>query len=185
MTALTRSARATSGGSTAPPPVDLGRLRRARWVRRLFLTLLALFIVGGAVGLWGVREQTTKAAAQGWSLEVTSARITRAGLAVPLEWTISRTSGFSEGETVVLRVTDDYFDLLDENSVDPTPSKEWTDGEFVYWEFDTPHEGDTMTVSLDTRTGSSVQLRSTQAETAVVVEGEPVVTVRFSTWVMP
>jgi hypothetical protein len=53
----------------------------------------------------------------------------------------------------------------------------------VIWEFDPP-DGDTLGVSLDARVEPGVQWGRT-GETSVLVDGQPVVTVRYKTWVLP
>ena len=182
---------AGSGPSSCPTlPDDPGprRQRRARAMRRAFLTLLALFVLVGLTGYLGVREQRVFAAEEGWTMEVRTAHMTRAGLAVPMEWHITKAGGFGPAEaepTVVLRVTHRYLDLYDENSVDPEPSKSWSDGEFLYFEFDAPPNSQAMHVSVDTRTGSSVQLTRMRGESAIMLDDRPLAGVRFQTWVMP
>jgi hypothetical protein len=171
--------------STVPEDVDVRRLRRARALRRLFVLALTVTVVAGLAGAFGVRSQTNTASAGEWTLEVRYPRTTRAGLAVPLAWKITKEGGWDEGETVVMRMRDEYMDLLDENGFSPTPSSEWSDEEYVYWEFDAPPDSDVMRVSTDTRTGSSVQLVSKTADASVMEDDEPVVTVKFTTWVAP
>jgi len=168
--------------STEPGDVDERRLKRGRLGRRAFLSVLTLFVLCGLLGLFGVRERQATVTDGEWTVTATYPGVTRAGLAVPLEFQITRQGGFDE--TVVVRMTSDYFDLFDENSFEPTPSKEWTDDEYVYWEFDAPPDSQTMVIGTDTRTGSSVQLTQKKAELSVMVDGEPAVTVGLKTWVM-
>lgn len=152
------------------------------------MTLLAVFLAAGLLGVWGVRDESVFASEEGWTLDLDYAASTRAGLAVPLHWEITKAGGFGPEEAepkVVIRMTQDYFELFDENGMDPEPSSSWSDGEFVYWEFDAPPDGTTMHVTADTRTGSGVQLVHKKAESAIVVDDRPLATVRLATWVMP
>ena len=168
--------------STIPSQPPLERARRARTGRRIFIGLLCAFLLAGVLGLLGVRTSTVAATGGGWDLEVRYARITRPGLAVPWSVTIRRAGGFDGPVTV--STTGAYFDLFDENAFEPEPESVTTDGERVIWEFTPPDRGDTMEISLDTRTGPNVQWGK-RGETSVLVGGEPVVTVSYRTLVMP
>jgi hypothetical protein len=48
--------------ATAPEETPLGRSRRARALRRAFMSLLAVFLLLGATGFYGVRSRTGGAA---------------------------------------------------------------------------------------------------------------------------
>lgn len=173
---------------TAPDGIGIKRQRRVRLARRVFLVALALFVLAGLAGLLGVRQGSVFNSSEGWTLEVKYAKVTRAGLAVPMEWRITKAGGFGaeeEAPKVVVRITQDYFDLFDENGFDPEPSTAWSDGEFLYWEFNAPPDHDVMTISVDTRTGSSVQMTSKTAESSIVFDDRHLAAVTFKTWVMP
>lgn len=173
---------------TLPDDPGLKKQRRARWLRRLYMSLLAAFVIAGLFGFWGVRQRSGFASEEGWTLDVHYAAVTRAGLAVPMKWEITKAGGFGPEEAepkVVIRITQDYFELFDENGVDPEPSTSWSDGEFVYWEFDAPPDQDKMHITFDTRTGSGVQLLRKKAETSLVVDDRYLAVVRLKTWVMP
>ncbi len=96
---------------------------------------------------------------------------------------VRRPGGFDGPVTVA--TTSDYLEAFDENSLDPEPSSATTDAERVIWEFDPPPVGDTLTVSLDARIEPAVQLARPTGVTEVLEEAEPVVSVRYRTWVMP
>jgi hypothetical protein len=53
----------------------------------------------------------------------------------------------------------------------------------VIWEFDPP-DGDTLGVSLDARVEPGAQW-GRQGETSILVDGKPVVTAKYRTWVLP
>ena len=166
---------------TTPEEADLARARRARTVRRIFLTLLAAFIALGAAGRLGVRSATVTAKGGGYELTVTYAQVTRPGLPTPWSFVVSRPGGFDGPVTVA--TTNKYLDLFDENGFDPQPSSSTATEKYVIWEFDPP-PGDTLAVSLDARLEPGVQW-GRSGETAVLEDGKPVVTARYHTWVMP
>lgn len=168
--------------STIPEQPPLERARRARTGRRAFLAVLCVFLLAGVLGLLGVRTSTVDATGGAYELELRYARVTRPGLAVPWSVTVRRDGGFDGPLT--LATTSRYFDLFDENAFEPEPESVTTDGEWVIWELKTPDHGDTMEVSLDTRTGPNVQWGD-EATTAVLEDGRPVVQVDYRTWVLP
>ena len=168
--------------STVPDEVPLDQLARARTLRRLFLGAVALAVLLGLVGVFGVRSATTRASGGGFELEVTYPAMARPGLSVPWSATVRRAGGFDG--PIVLATSASYFDLFDENSVDPDPAKSTSDGEWIIWEFDPPETGDTFEVSLDTRMGPNEHWGAS-GETAVLVDGTPAVSARYRTRVMP
>jgi hypothetical protein len=169
--------------STIPSQPPLERARRARTGRRAFVVVLCLFLLAGLLGLLGVRTATVRAEGGGYEMEVRYARVTRPGLAVPWAVTIRRPGGFAGPVTVAS--TSSYFDLFDENAFEPEPESVTTDGERVIWEFKVPEGGDTMEISLDTRTGPNVQWSGKRATTAILEGGRPVAQVRYETIVLP
>jgi hypothetical protein len=76
-----------------------------------------------------------------------------------------------------------YLDLLDENGFDPQPSRSTATADEIIWEFDPP-PGDTLSVSLDGRIEPGQQWGRT-GHSSVLVDGRPVVTVTYKTWVTP
>lgn len=166
---------------TAPEEPDLLHSRRARALRRLFMALLIGFLVLGLTGVLGVRTGTTTARGGGYELTVTYGRVTRAGLATPWSLEIRHPGGFDGPVTVATSTK--YLDMFDENGFDPQPSSSTANADTVFWEFEPP-EGDTLGVSLDARLEPGVHW-GRMGETSVLVDGEPVVTARYKTWVMP
>lgn len=166
---------------TAPEESNLLRSRRARAARRLFMILLFAFLAVGLTGALGVRSGTATASGGGYELTVTYGRVTRGGLATPWSIEIRREGGFDGPVTVATDTR--YLDLFDENGFDPEPSRMTANADTVIWEFEPP-DGDTLGVSLDARLEPGVQWGRT-GETSVLVEGKPVVTVRYKTWVLP
>lgn len=170
------------GTSTIPPERPIERIRRARALRRAFLVLLFAFVAAGLFGVFGVRTATVRAEGGGYELEVRYAKVARPGLSVPWAVTIRRPGGFDG--PVTLTTTAAYFDLLDENAFDPDPTSSTADGDDMIWEFEPPEAGDTLEISLDTRVGPNVQWGKS-ATTAVLEDGQPVVAIEYSTWIVP
>lgn len=140
----TVKASATHGFASEP---NFQRLRGERVGRRVVLSVLALFVLAGAAGLLGVRSRTVSASANGYDLSVTYATMTRSGLSTPWSFSVHRDGGFEGPVTVA--TTLDYFELFDENGLDPDPSAATVSGELLVWTFDPP-EGETYP-SLSTR----------------------------------
>ncbi len=174
----TVKASATHGFASEP---NLQRLRRERVGRRVVLSVLALFVLAGAAGLLGVRSRTVSASANGYDLSVTYATMTRSGLSTPWSFSVHRDGGFEGPVTVA--TTLDYFELFDENGLDPDPSAATVSGELLVWTFDPP-EGETLSVDFDARLGPAVQ--SGKHATTIVLDRQiPVVQVSYDTRVMP
>jgi hypothetical protein len=173
-----------SSTSTEPPGTELPRQVRARTIRRIFVAVLATFIALGALNVYGVRTRTASASGGGYELEVRYATVSRPGLATPWSLEVRRPGGFPDGLTVA--IISSYFDAFDENGLDPQPVDETNDGEWTIWTFG-PSAGDTVSVSLDARIEPGVQLTRVkgQAEVRTEPSGAAVVTVAFSTFVMP
>ena len=176
MTVKTTSA--TEGFASEP---SLERLQDERVGRRVVLTVLTLIVLAGAAGLLGVRSRTVSASAHGYDLSVTYATITRSGLSTPWSFSVHRDGGFEGPVTVA--TTLDYFELFDENGLDPDPSAATIDGDLLVWTFDPP-EGETLSVAFDARLGPAVQTGK-HATTVVLESQTPVVEVSYDTRVMP
>jgi len=166
---------------TAPEKPDLLRSRRARAVRRLFMAALVAVLALGLAGLLGVDSATKTAGGGGYELTVTYGRVSRPGLATPWSLEVRHPGGFDGPITISTNTK--YLDLFDENGFDPQPSKSTATPDTVIWEFDPP-DGDTLGVSLDARIEPGAQWGRT-GETSVLVEGQPVVTAKYKTWVLP
>jgi sulfur carrier protein ThiS len=166
---------------TAPEQPNLLQSRRARIARRAFMVVLFAFLAVGLTGRLGVHTRTATAQGGGYEMTMTYGQVSRAGLATPWSLEIHHPGGFDGPVTVATNST--YLDLLDENGFDPQPSKATATGDEVIWEFDPP-DGDTLGISLDGRIEPGAQWGRTGV-TSVLVDGHPVVTVKYKTWVMP
>jgi hypothetical protein len=166
---------------TAPDEPNLLPSRHARALRRLFMTGLIAFLAYGMTGGLGVRTRATTAQGGGYQLTVTYGQVSRPGLATPWSLEIHRPGGFDGPVTV--SAASSYLDMFDENGFDPEPSKATANPDDVIWEFEPP-AGDTLAISLDARIEPGAQWGRT-GRTSVLVEGKPVVTATYKTWVLP
>jgi hypothetical protein len=171
---------------TRPDDVGLGRLRRARWGRRLILAILVLFVVLGVVGALGPRDGSKTATQGPWSIEVQYPAIDRAGLVAPFSIEVTRVGGF-DGD-VTLRVADAFLAALDENGLDPEPV-ETTAGTangtaYVDWTFTPPTGQETLVVSYDARVEPGQRGR-VEGFVEVMPEQGTGPRVDFTTWLLP
>ncbi len=174
------------GLSTAPEPTDEARLRRSRNLRWVFLFALAAFLVCGALGLYGVRHREATASGGGYELTVRYVSVTRPGLASVWSVEVSTSDGAPFDGPVTIATTDAYFDLFDENGLDPDPATAKSDGKDLIWEFEPAEGASTISIGFDARIEPGVQLTSKRATTSVLDErGAPVATVSYTTRVMP
>jgi hypothetical protein len=160
-------------------PVEQGP--RPVLAKRLLVALLAVIVLAGGAGLFGVRSRESSASAAGWTVSVTYAWVARAGLDVPWQVTVHHDGGFAG--PVTLAVTADYFDIFESQGLDPEPATETSDGDKLYWTFDPP-PGDDLVVDFDAYIQPSSQLGAS-GEVAVLDGGRPVVSVPFRTWLVP
>jgi hypothetical protein len=171
--------------STDPEGADLGHLRRARVLRVAFFVAVTAFLLLGAFGAFGVRHGEVSSSGGGYELLVRYPTISRPGLASVWSVEVRRTDGAPLDGPVVLATTADYFDLFDENGLDPDPAAAMSDGEHIVWEFE-PAEGATaITIGFDARIEPGVQLTTKSATTMVLDDGVPAVSVTYRTRVLP
>jgi hypothetical protein len=166
---------------TAPEETDLRGSRRGRTLRRLFMSLVAAFLLLGATGVLGVRTRQVAARGGGYELTVSYGHVSRPGLATPFGFEIRRPGGFDGPITV--SSDSRYLSMFDENGFDPEPSSVTSTADQIIWQFEPP-PGDVLSVSLDARIEPGVQWGKPGA-TSVLKDGRPVVTARYHTWIMP
>jgi len=157
-------------------------VRRARTLRRVVVVALFAFLLLAALNVFGVRTSEVTATDGGYELTVRYASVTRPGLASPWSLEIRHEGGFDGPVTVA--TTASYFELFDENGLDPDPSSAVSDGEHIIWEFEEP-PGDVLVVSFDARIEPAAQLTWIHATTSVLEDGAPVVSATYRTFVMP
>lgn len=169
-------------GSTLVGVADrLGR--RGRLGRRAFLMLLTIVVALGASGLLGVRTATARTAADGWTLEVTYARIARASLDVPWRVTVRHPGGFAK-DSVTLRVSARYFDIFETQAFHPAPAEESADGEFLLLTFDVAPGATEFAVDYDAYIQPASQL-GRRAEVCLMDEDRIRLSLRYRTWLLP
>ncbi len=172
---------AKAGYSTLPDAPSPERLRYGRAARRVFIVGLFVFLGLGLAGALGVRTGTVAASGVGYELEVTYARVTRPGLATPWSATVRHPGGFDGPITIA--VSSEYFDMFDENGLDPDPTGSTADGDYVYWQFDPP-DGDVFEVSFDARIEPARQWG--REGVTLLMDGDKVIAeARYKTWVLP
>jgi hypothetical protein len=144
--------------------------------------LLVLIVGAGATGLLGVHSVTSTGTDRGYEVTVEYAAVARAGLDVPWQVQVRQVGGFDG--PVTLAVTADYFDIYEEQGLDPQPTAESSDGQYLYWTFDPPPTGDLLAVDFDAYIQPSAQLGAS-GEVSVMEGTERVATTGFHTWLVP
>jgi hypothetical protein len=167
---------------TAPEENDFRRMRRARTLRRVFMAVVAVFLLLGLSGTLGVRTRTVTATGGDYELTVTYGHVSRPGLPTPWEFEVHRAGGF-EGP-ITVSTSSKYLDLFDENGFDPEAQGVTATPEAVIWEFEPP-PGETLAVSLDARIEPAAQWGRLGFTSVLDEDGEPVVTARYKTWILP
>ncbi len=150
--------------------------------RSALVALLLAIVIAGAAGLFGVRTTTSTASSGAYEISVEHAWIARAGLDVPWTATIHRSGGFTDPITVA--VTSRYFDIYESLGLDPEPSAQSADAEFLYWTFEPPPSGEDFTVDFDADIQPAGQWGAS-GELRVLEDGESVVSVVFTTALVP
>lgn len=177
-------AESNRGSTSAIPSEDSGTNESERVLRIISLSLITLLVAAGLIGLLGVRSSLATVSAEGISLSVEHAAVTRAGLATPFGLVIESTDGSPLPQTLTTRVGAKYLALFDENGLDPEPTRSFQSSDWTWWTFEVPDGASELEVSFDARLEPAVQWgRSTTA--AVEIEGREVVSVAFRTWVLP
>ena len=157
---------------------------RGRTIRRLVVVAMALFVGAGVAGLLGYRSATVTDGSGPYELTVHHPAITRAGL--PSNWDLSlvRTDGQDLGGSIDVQTTASYFDLFDQNGLEPAPEGEWQDEEVLVWTYE-PGPGDTaLVLHYDGRLQPNLR-GWWDAETTVLVDDARVATVSYRTVAMP
>lgn len=170
--------------ATAPERTDRRAVQRERRWRWLFVAALALFLALALAGVFGLRTATASSAGGGYEMRVTYARITRPGLATPLDVEVARRDGAPLDGPVEVAVSAHYLAMFDVNVVSPAPAAETRTADQVVWEFDPPQGGGPLAVSLDARVEPGIQW-GRDGEVQLLVGGEPVAGSSFHTWVTP
>lgn len=156
---------------------------RSSRARLAFGIALGLVLVAALVGLFGVRSASRSATSDGYRLDVDYIRISRSGLSGSVGMTLTHPGGFpADGVRVAL--SHDYVSALADVDVTPSPDSSTTVGDLLVWEFDPP-SGDTFEVHLDGNFHPSIQWKRAASAAVLDDDGAPIVTVHFTTTVLP
>jgi hypothetical protein len=171
----------SKGTGTAPERLTEGRLSRQRAWRRALLTVLALFVLAGVLSVLGSRTDVVSATASGVTLTVTYPSITRPGLPIRWEIEVVRPGGFDG--PIEIHTTFDYLHLFDISNLEPDATSSTGSASDVVYTFDPP-AGDDFRVSMDGNTEPGFH-ELPHATTSVVSNGTPLVSVSYTTVVVP
>jgi hypothetical protein len=167
--------------STLEDVRDSDANRRGRVVRRVAVAAMAVVVVLGAVGLFGVRSATVQSGGDGYRLEVIYARLARAGMDVPWQVTVTHPGGFRG--PVTLATTSSYFDMFETQGFRPAPDSETTGLRYYYQTF-SPPPGNTLRVVFDAYIQPASQIGKS-ATTVLIIDGRAVARVSYRTWLSP
>jgi hypothetical protein len=166
---------------TDPERVPKKKLARARAGRRVIIGMLALFVLIGVSGFLGPKTATATVSRSGYTLVVTYPAVTRPGLPIRWEYTIRHAGGFDG--PIALATTFDYLHLFDLTNIEPEATSATSSGGEIVYRF-APPAGDELRISMDATAESGFhEVPSTT--TRVIVDGSNVVSVTFSTKVVP
>ncbi len=167
---------------TDPEPTTPKKLRRQRLERRIMLAVLVLFLVLGAFEVFGSWTRTMTSSANGVTLSVTYPAVTRPGLPIRWEFTLTRPDGFDG--PVIFRTSFDYLHLFDISNIEPDARSATASGEDMAYAFDPPPDGDTLRVSMDGNTEPGFH-ELPPVTTTVSIDGADAVSVTYRTIVVP
>jgi hypothetical protein len=154
----------------------------ATWVRRTVLTVLALVVICGGVGLLGVHTSTASASKDGYQLTLRYPRTARAGLDTAWQVRVRHPGGF--GKKITIAVTGDYFDIFETQGFHPDVSDSTRDGRTLYLTFNAPPTGDTFVVDYDAYIQPASQ-RGRRARVTLMHGAHAVVSVNYQTTLFP
>jgi hypothetical protein len=166
---------------TSPEAIPLDRVRRARAGRRLLLAGVVAVLVLAAANVLGMRTEGVTASGGGYRLSVTYGSVSRPGLATPWAIEVHHPGGFDGPLTI--STTRRYLMLFDHNVFYPDPSSVTATRDVLIFEFDPP-PGEVFRMTMDGRI-EPTEHRSQSADTSVLVDGLAVVTVHYTTRVVP
>lgn len=179
MAVMTRQAQRAP---TDPEPTSPKQLRRQRLERRIMLGVLVLFLVLGALEVFGAWTRTVTSTANGVTLTVTYPAVTRPGLPIRWEFTVTRPGGFSG--PISLRTSFDYTHLFDISNLEPDARSATATGSDVVYTFDPPSAGDTFRVTMDGNTEPGFH-ELPPVTTSVSIAGADAASVTYRTIVVP
>ena len=168
--------------STLPVSPDDRPLRVDVVLRIALYVLLAAVVLLSLTGRLGASTAVTTATADGVTLEVTHAGVTRPGISIPLEIAVSRPGGLPREVTV--EIDSEYLLAFDLNALSPQPTTEFNDGDRRVWTFEVPAGATRLAVAADARLDPSVQ-SPLSADVSVILADAAPLTVTIDTRVLP
>jgi hypothetical protein len=166
---------------TAPEQVPLSRFVRGLWIRRIAIGFLCVVLLVALSSYLGARTATASASGGGYTLTVTYPRITRPGLPIRWEYTVTHAGGFDG--PVRLATTFDAIHLFDVSNFEPEPSSSTGTSDHLIYAFDPP-PGDSLRVSMDGNTEPGMN-EVGDVTTSLLVDGSAVVSVTYRMVVIP
>jgi len=161
-------------------PLDEGKARRARNLRRIWIAALVVVVGLGLSGFLGQRTASVATSKGGYRLTVTYPAVVRPGVDVRMNVIVENPDGF--GPALNLAFDRHWFDDFDLNSIRPDEDSSTSDGKsIVYTWNDVPGRKFEFVLDMYVEYGEHFGL---DGSTAVVVHDRPVVTARYHTrWV--
>lgn len=166
---------------TAPEQVPLSRFERGLWIRRIAIGFLCLVLLVALSSYLGAQTATATSSGGGYTLTVTYPRITRPGLPIRWEFTVTHSGGFDG--PVRLATTFDAVHLFDVSNTEPEASSSTATPDQLIYAFDPP-PGDSLRVSMDGNTEPGMNELG-DVTTSVLVDGAPVASVTYHMVVIP
>jgi hypothetical protein len=166
---------------TAPDQIPLARFKRGRTGRRVAVAVLVLFLLVTLSSFLGSQTGTSTATGGGYTLTVTYPKVTRPGLPIRWEFTVSHPGGFDQ--PIHLATSFDELHLFDTSNVEPDAKSSTATATDVIYTF-APPSGDTLRVSMDGNTEPDFH-EFGPATTSVLIDGQPAVSVSYRTVVIP
>ncbi len=144
---------------------------------------LAVVDASGDVAIYGVESARVRASGGGYELEVRYPELSRPALASPFQIKVRRPGGFDGDVTIAIEL--DYLRLWDENGLNPAPSDETTSGDLLVWTYPPPDQGDVLTIDYDARIEPAAQQGRSGSVALLDEDGARLVSVSFTTRVLP
>lgn len=172
-------------GSTLEGVSGLDEQRRAAhglWLRRATVAILVVIIAAAGSGFLGAVDATSSAQRDGYRVDVTYARVARAGLDAPMTIRVRAPRPIVKG--IAIGVSADYFRMLAGQGFVPEPTGMATDSDTVYLTFPPPRSGNVVVVEYHATIQPAVQ-QGRSASIQVRVDGAWRVSTTIHTTLIP
>jgi len=152
------------------------------WGSRAGLAILFVFVVLGALGVFGVHSRTASHSGNGYTLSVTYPQVARAGLDAPWRARVHRAGGVNSDLT--LAVSSEYFRMWETQGFYPTPDSTTNDGDYTYMRFTNLRPGRDFVLEYDAYIQPASQIGK-YGTVRLLIRGHEVVRTSFHTWLVP